>query len=52
MGGPPIDKGVYYLQKQNSCLTEDYPDLAKDVPDQIQFATDAFGLPQTLSTFG
>lgn len=38
----PEDGGIYYLQRQNSCLTEDYPKLAKDVPDEIEFATAAF----------
>ena len=38
----PDDGGVFYLQRQNSCLTEDYPKLAKDVPSHIEFATKVF----------
>jgi len=38
----PEDEGVYYLQRQNSCLTEDYPKLAKDVPNHVEFATKVF----------
>jgi len=38
----PDDKGVYYLQRQNSCLTEEYQDLAIDVPKEIGLANLAF----------
>jgi len=39
----PEDGGVYYLQKQNSCLTQDYPKLAVDMPSEVSFGSLAFG---------
>lgn len=32
---------IFYLQRQNGCLTEDYPELAKDVPKDIGFFSKA-----------
>ena len=34
---------ILYLQKQNNCLSLDYPELAKDVPKDIRFFTEALG---------
>ncbi|XP_069693428.1 bifunctional peptidase and (3S)-lysyl hydroxylase Jmjd7-like isoform X2 [Periplaneta americana] len=35
--------GVFYIQRQNSNLTEDYPELIDDVERDIPWATEAFG---------
>ena len=34
---------IFYLQKQNNCLREEYPELAKDVPPEISFFSEALG---------
>ncbi|ESO07337.1 hypothetical protein HELRODRAFT_170668 [Helobdella robusta] len=41
--GSQLERGVYYIQKQNSCLTTEYRDLREDVDDSILWAEEAFG---------
>ena len=41
---PNEHSGVFYVQKQNSNLTEEFEDLNDDVEPHIPFATNAFGL--------
>lgn len=35
--------GVFYIQRQNSNLTEDFSELVPDVEKDIPWATEAFG---------
>lgn len=35
--------GVFYIQRQNSNLTEDFPELVPDVGRDVPWATEAFG---------
>jgi hypothetical protein len=35
--------GVFYIQRQNSNLTEDFPELVPDVARDVPWATEAFG---------
>ena len=35
--------GVFYIQRQNSNLTEDFTELVPDVGREIPWATEAFG---------
>lgn len=35
--------GVFYIQRQNSNLTEDFPELVSDVGRDVPWATEAFG---------
>ena len=39
---PTADR-VYYIQKQNSNLTEEYPELVADSAAELTWATEAFG---------
>lgn len=40
---PDKYSGVYYLQRQNSNLTEEFPELLEDIERHIPWATEAFG---------
>ena len=35
------DDEIFYLQRQNGCLTSDYPELTSDVPKEIGFVSKA-----------
>ena len=35
------EEEIFYLQRQNGCLTSDYPELASDVPKEIGFVSKA-----------
>nr|CAD7430766.1 unnamed protein product [Timema monikensis] len=37
--------GVFYVQRQNSNLTEDFPELMREVEPEISWASEAFGCP-------
>ena len=40
---PQKANGVFYIQKQNSNLTEEFGDIVMDVEEDIPWATLAFG---------
>ena len=40
---PDSANGVFYIQKQNSNLIEEFRDIIKDVEDEIPWASQAFG---------
>ena len=39
----PSDNEVFYIQKQNSNLTDEFKDIFKDVDSEISWASEAFG---------
>ena len=39
----PSPDQVYYIQKQNSNLTDEFRDIIEDVDDEIHWASEAFG---------
>lgn len=39
----PIENRVYYIQKQNSNLTEEFPELIEDSGTDIEWASGLFG---------
>ena len=39
----PISNRVHYIQKQNSNLTEEFPELIADSAEEIQWASELFG---------
>ena len=41
---PSSANGVFYIQKQNSNLTDEFSSLLKDVDSEISWGTDAFGM--------
>ncbi|XP_072032141.1 bifunctional peptidase and (3S)-lysyl hydroxylase JMJD7-like [Amphiura filiformis] len=43
--------GVFYIQKQNSNLTEEFPELIPDVEADIPWATETFGNPPDAVNF-
>lgn len=43
-------RGVYYMQRQNSNLTDEFPELLEDIEKHIPWATEAFGaLPDAVN---
>ena len=40
---PASANGVFYIQKQNSNLTDEFASLLNDVPLEISWGTEAFG---------
>ena len=40
---PASASGVFYIQKQNSNLTEEFGELIEDVEGEIPWASEAFG---------
>jgi jumonji domain-containing protein 7 len=40
---PDSAEGVFYIQKQNSNLTDEFQDIMEDVDEDIAWATEAFG---------
>ncbi|XP_024941922.1 jmjC domain-containing protein 7 isoform X5 [Cephus cinctus] len=46
----PQAGSVFYIQRQNSNFTEDFPELISDVPPDIPWATESFGkLPDAVN---
>jgi len=45
MEDPTSANGVFYIQKQNSNLTEEFKDIIGDAETDIDWATEAFGKP-------
>lgn len=39
----PVENRVYYIQKQNSNLTEEFPELIEDSGADIEWANQLFG---------
>ena len=39
----PVLNRVYYIQKQNSNLTEEFPELIADSAEEIEWASTLFG---------
>ena len=44
MEGKSEQKGVFYIQKQNSNLTLDLKELVEDIQEDIPWASEAFGV--------
>ena len=40
---PALASGVFYIQKQNSNLTEEFEEIIEDVEGEIPWASEAFG---------
>ena len=40
---PASASGVFYIQKQNSNLTEEFEEIIEDVEGEIPWASEAFG---------
>ena len=40
---PTSTSGVFYIQKQNSNLTEEFEEIIEDVEGEIPWASEAFG---------
>jgi len=45
MEEPESANGVFYIQKQNSNLTQEFKDIMGDIEGDIDWATEAFGKP-------
>ena len=46
----PKENQVFYIQKQNSNLTEEFPELIKDTASDLEWATKVFGnLPDAVN---
>jgi len=48
---PDSANGVFYIQKQNSNLTEEFKDIIRDIEADIDWATEAFGKTPDAANF-